>query len=391
MTVDLSQYHYAPILKWKAGEYRGLSDVSPVKKRHTAPIFLMPPNGSFDNDEGKVLSPDEHIKSFGSRVASAWSGRLCFLDAGQIDTPEYWSAAGGSHPLLALIERSSLYNLRALCAPATSLSMLSEYQLAVRRIHQKDARLPVCVRVYAEELDDPKLKSSIENLLATINCQPNEVLLVLDAANLSYENPVELAAMLTHGVNSLPFLHKWAALAISLCSLPSKPVTPPNQVTEFARDDWLVYATMREHYLNRDLIRMPIFSDYGTENTDFGPSKPVWPATQLRYSTDKSLFVFKGQNTKVGGYKGIFPVAKRLTKHSCFSGRRFSHGDAQIADLAQRSERPGNASNWKQYGITHHLALVHEQVAKLIGVSLVEQDAISSDENQQGNLFDAFS
>src|SRR3546814_4403446 len=79
--LNLAAIHYAPLLKWKHGERTALAYLDRQAKNRLLPIFLMPPPGSFDHDSGKILTPTEHIKGFGSAFERVWGGRFAFVDA----------------------------------------------------------------------------------------------------------------------------------------------------------------------------------------------------------------------------------------------------------------------------------------------------------------------
>lgn len=391
MKIDLSQYRYAPTLKWKEGEYRGVQGMPESEKNEILPIFLMPPAGSFDNEDGKVLSPDEHIKSFGARISAAWPGRLCFIDAGQVDTNDYAAATGGAHPLLALFERARMYAPRAICAPATALDRTLGYQAAVAGILQKYPELPCCVRLRPEDLEGGDINELINTLLASIGVQPERVVLVLDAAELDISDPKIFAELMANMINTLPHLYRWKVLVTALCALPEVVKAPPNKTTKFPRTDWQVFRSLAEMADSGALLRRPIYSDYCTENTTFLPAAPVRPATQLRYTSETEIAIHKGENTKTAGYEGIYPVAVRVMSDGDFAGGNFSAGDLAIETLATRPKSPGNASSWKKHGVIHHLTLVLAQLRQLAGISRVQAKVGDSDvEENQSDLLDMF-
>lgn len=372
MQIDLGKILYAPTLKWKEGEYKGLSELSPHLKDFVLPIFLMPPQGSYDNEEQRTLAPDEHIKLFGARLSEYWGGRFCFIDAGEIDTPAFEHAARGEHPLKALFERSKLSQPRGILAPATALDRSPEYQAATAKILQDNPGIPVCVRLRPEDLEGVDITILIADLLNVIKVKPERAILVLDASELSdWSDPDGLAELLSDLINRLPYLRKWQSLIVSLCSMPSDFNPPPRETTMFDRGDWRVFQALISKEKEGDLLRRPIYSDYCTENATFKPGGGVFPATQLRYTSETEIAVIKGVNTKVGGYKGIFKVAQTIVSNSSFAGASFSNGDFEIATLAEEPNHTGNASSWKKFSINHHLTFVLYQLSNLLGVTVV--------------------
>jgi hypothetical protein len=362
------------MLKWKQGEYRGLQELPDGEKDGLLPIFLMPPPGSFDHEDGKVLSPDEHIKSFGARIAGAWPGRLCFIEAEQVDTLDYEEASDGDHPLITLIERSRLYSPRAVCAPSIGVGRRPEYQSATARVLRKHPELPCCVRLRPEELEGDDVERQVDSLLASIGVPPERIVLALDAAKLDIDDPEIFCKLMVNLINGLPYLHRWKLLIAVFCPLPMEFNAPANETTRFPRVDWDVYKLLMAEKKHGGLLRLPIYSDHGTENPAFLPAAPVRPATQLRYTGEAELSIFKGENTRTAGYEGIYPVAQRVIADKSFAGGNFSAGDLAIETLATRPKGPGNASSWKKYGVIHHLTLVLAQLRELAGLASQRED-----------------
>lgn len=387
MQINFKDFVYAPILKWKQGEYQGLSQLPYQIKNRVVPIFDMPPHGSFDHEMQKILTPAEHIKSFGSRLSSVWGGRLCFIDASNIDTQQYRSASDGVHPLIALFERTRLFAPKGICAPATTLSRSCEYQSAVKELAKKDSYVPVCIRVSIADFDDGAIEQKINVVLTLIDIAPERVMLVIDCIGLNLSDTESISKLLAENLNSLPFLHRWKSLALSMCAIPEQLIVKPNSTVILPRTDWVVFKYLCEKYNSRRLLRLPLFSDYGIENSSFPPPAPVMPATQLRYSTLTDIHIFKGENTKTAGYKGIFPVADQLKKSGIFMGEEFSYGDKAIDQLSKAVGKTGNASSWKKFGVAHHITLVAQEASKLLSIA----PTITTPETEQEpelNLFE---
>ena len=93
----LHSVSYLAIVKWKAGERRALESLWPSRRRWMAPLFEMPPAGDFDHEEQRILSPTEHIKSFGRRLHDSWGHSLAFIDAKAVDD-DIHKAGLSAHP-----------------------------------------------------------------------------------------------------------------------------------------------------------------------------------------------------------------------------------------------------------------------------------------------------
>src|SRR3546814_2707740 len=84
----------------------------------------------------------------------------------------------------------------------------------------------------------------------------------------------------------------------------------------FPRWEWTIYRMMHARWTEGNLLRLPIFSDFGIDAAGFEPSRPARPSAQLRYTTPGSYVITKGLSTKVGGYEAIYPVAQALMARS---------------------------------------------------------------------------
>src|SRR3546814_6631990 len=78
----------------------------------------------------------------------------------------------------------------------------------------------------------------------------------------------------------------------------------------FPRWEWTIYRMVHARWTEGNLLRLPIFSDFGIDAAGFEPSHPARPSAQLRYTTPGSYVITKGLSTKVGGYEAIYPVAQ---------------------------------------------------------------------------------
>src|SRR3546814_12774054 len=106
-----------------------------------------------------------------------------------------------------------------------------------------------------------------------------------------------------------------------------------------------------------NLLRLPIFSDFGIDAAGFEPSRPARPSAQLRYTTPGSYVITKGLSTKVGGYEAIYPVAQALMARDDFMGDDFCNGDSRMLSLGKEQVSNSKAAIGTSFGfkpnITH--------------------------------------
>lgn len=361
----LSRVRYFPILKWKQGEYRAVGTVNSRTKSRICPIFVVPPSGDYDHETGRKLEPFEHLKSFGSRLYANWGSRFAFVDAQHVDD-DLHNQAGDAHSLTVLLERAR--QAGAFVGPATSLRRSTAYQNAVARFMQRHPLAAVCVRLGLEDLDSRTLSAEIDQLLATLKCSAERVVLIVDLAATDLTETEALAELLIDRLNNFPKLLDFVSLAVACTSFPERPRVSAGQVRAFPRHDWALYESV---IAKRDrLTRTPAYGDYGIEYPSYSTTtRRITPVAQLRYSLEKSYLISKGKKVrKPEGNAVIVPVAKELVGRPEFIGPSFSEGDRLIHAIANGSPFLGNASTWRQAGTDHHLTMVDFGTGDLLGV-----------------------
>ncbi|UYO41002.1 beta family protein [Rhodopseudomonas palustris] len=376
----LKQSLYAPKLPFKKGEIAAFKSAPTLTNNQTVPIFVIPPAGSFDHDAEKVLSPADHIRVFGPRIWEARRDRPVFVDAVYLDDERH-RAAFNVHPLTALLERARLN--RAKAWPVTSYGRSDDYQAAVAKAHLSNG-VPVAIQIRLADLGAASLSMRLQNLCNQVSCNPGEAVLLIDCGPLFFadqESEEEFADGLIQAINQLPNLHDWCQIVLSATSLGDIQKVKPNQERLFRRSEWHIYRRLVAR--SRELLRRPIFSDYGTEyREDLTPIK-ARPSAKLNYTTESAYFYVKGENVATGGYEAIYSVAEKVAASDHFLGPELSVGDARLLLLSQRLSPTGNAPTWRWICADHHLAVVFGEFRKLYGL----QSVVEAPPLQQLELF----
>ena len=350
-----------PVLPWKQGERDAFKTISPEISERIIPIFEMPPAGDYDHELERILSPAEHLRNFGPRLFRS-RGRLpVFIDASQIDDARH-SIDGGTHPLTALIERARLAGAQAW--PVATLEMSDAHRLAAKEArHRHDS--PLAIRLRLSELEAPKLSERLRDLCHALVCDPSGAVLVVDGRSRHIPDASEFALSLANRLNELPSLHEWVLVAIAVTTLTDPIKILPGSTKTITRMEWLAY----EHLVRTtDLIRVPVFSDYGVEFKERLRPIKARPTAKLNYSTPDAYRYSKGKSVKAAGYEAIYPVAQDVARSSAFMGPQFSEGDRQIALWAAEILPPGGAPKWRWAAVDHHLTLATRQLAAALRV-----------------------
>jgi hypothetical protein len=352
------------------------------------PLFEMPPAGDFDHEEQRILSPTEHIKSFGKRLHDSWGHSLAFIDAKAVDD-DIHQAGLSAHPLTELLERARL--AKALACPATSLKHSPEYQNAVQRFVSRDSHLPIAIRVNPlDDMESETFSEDLQRLLDHLGCAPGRVALVLDFASLGALKPADVEVFVeaaTERIYDAIALGPWLKVITAFTSFPAKLKMKANTVETFPRTDWLTYCLLLKR---QPALRGVIaYGDYAIDCAPFVKSSgPISPSAQLRLTGRDEYVVIKGEQAKKPiGYDAIRPVAGTLRRRDEFAGPTICDGDAWVTRLARDPKAgTGNASTWRWAGTDHHFAQVLNDLAVLAGVEPVLEESILPGE-VQGHLF----
>ena len=355
---------YMPQAKWKAGERRAFRTASSQADR-LVPAFKIPPAGSFDPDEQRVLTPTEYLGRFGHQLSESRGRRLTFIDAELVDDERHRRAVN-VHPLTELLERARLCGANA--APIFSRRSSADYKEATRRFIRRDPNAVICLRVGLEELEEISSASELVGHVLALGGSPARTVLLVDGGPLQIDQPSELAHLLAIQMGRLIGRDTWLRVFWSATSLPDKPKLKAGMLGRYRRSDWLVYQEILK--ARDDFPVVPLFSDYLLEfPSDYKPIQ-VSPTAKLFYSTAEEYILCKGRSTRSEGkYANIFPVAAQLTAIDEMRDVSYSEGDSYIHRLSGGVGKTGNASMWKWCSTDHHLAMVDEQLAKAFGLT----------------------
>ncbi len=359
-----SQAIYMPQLKWKAGERRALKSVRSARNGRVIPAFKIPPAGSFDPDQQRVLTTVEYLHSFGRQLADCWDRRLALIDAELIDDQHHTEAVA-DHPLTALIERARLSGANA--APIFSFNNSPDYHRAVQRYAERNPAAPACLRIKLEQLESISNAEALANFVSQFGLTLGSVILLLDGGPLEISDAEDFTHLLSGQVARLITPNTWARVFWSATSFPEKPRLKAGMDGHFPRADWNLYRTILAN--REEFPIVPMFSDYALEYPSaYAPFNGA-PSAHLRYSSTEQYHIFKGPSVrKENGFGAIFEVARRLVSSEVFSGAEFSLGDTFIRHLSDNAINTGGPAAWRWSATDHHFTLVMNQLIQAFGL-----------------------
>ena len=357
--------HYIPILKGKAGEYQALDHLSPGVKPQLTPIIEVPPiEWNYASELGvrteRKTTIDEHVSRVPENIRKSWGTELrVFIDLLRVE--ECGSPANGAHPLAYVFEQSRKLGLQAI--PVTGIGRSNEYQNAVIDAVQRDGR-GVCIRIGRQPCSFPtSVAAHLQNLVMTLNVRRDQVDVILDLGAISPDDLNELRTIATSMISELPYISDWRTVGVASTAMP-KTVTRDMERLSVKRiprtERWLWRAIANE----RDLPRIPNFSDYGVIHPDYPDVdwREVSLGGKIRYTAEDIWVIVKGCKLENAGNQ-FHELARKLVAQSEFCLSAFSWGDDRIAKCAAFETGPGRLQDWVAFTTNHHLRFVTQQLA----------------------------
>lgn len=339
--------YYIPVLRWKAAEWSALSDLDEYQKDFIIPLVEPTPD-RFNDEIDKVFT-----NTF-KRLKTSWKGRDVFIDFILLDEVK-------SSAILNKIESSEIFNMIPVVNIKSSKSYMSMFKILV------NSKNRVCIRISLEDLLHPNLKNKIDDIIHYFRLSPSEIDLIIDYKIIDNSYP-EYNVIL----KKIPYPQDWNTLTFLSGSFPIdlRDFSPGEHL--HPRLEWLKW---HEEISSNRLIRRPGFGDYTIQHPIFhAPPSFVSPSASIRYTSTKDWLIMRGESVKKkggGGYGQYLGNALLLSARDEFCGSDFSAGDRYIYQKGQQLEKsgnlekPGNATDWLQAGINHHITFVIHQLSNL--------------------------
>jgi ribosomal protein S19 len=353
---------YVPILKWKAGEYRALKDLTDEVRAGIRPLLEMKPL-PVDFDSGNPAKTlQEHLEKVPSEILKHWGkSNESLLDLPYFQPKDRMER--NVHPLTFLLTQGRRLGLKLI--PVVTPSRDSQYQAAVKSGVKEDEERGLCIRLEPDDLADmDETGTVIETMLRTYEVGPELVDLVVDMKSVPNGRqflPVALAALRT-----LPRVKEWRALTLVASSFPEN-MTGINRDTAetLPREEWTMWQAVRR---GGKVPRVPAFGDYAIAHPDPFVSeidpRLIRVSANIRYTTNDSFLILKGRSTRDTGFDQFRDLCKWLITQSEFKGAAFSAGDKFIYECARNPKiGPGNHTTWRSVGTNHHITLAFTQIA----------------------------
>jgi hypothetical protein len=352
--------HYVPVLRGKAAEFRALGSTTDAVKDGITPFIELPPISWDADEDGDSDAPDPSIQKLARKIGAQWDrNRPFFLEVGLL--PSDPAIGGGIHPVEYVFGELRDAELEAI--PVTGPSRDEDFQAAVAAVVSTDQR-GVCVRLDSDDFDDAGAAiEEADELLSQFEVDRDEADLFLDFGEVSADQigPMALAAEAV--INAIPGIDEWRTLTWAGTAFPSVQNYEADSTNTAPRGEWSIWRSLR----GKSLPRTPSFADYTVNGvqSDYDVDARVYRSSpNLRYTGGDDFVIWKARHPRYG-HEQFNAICASMIRRSDFAGAGYSEGDAYIARCAADEDGPGMSIQWRQAGVSHHLAAVVNQIASL--------------------------
>lgn len=338
---------YFPFLKAKQGEFRALAALDPITRSRVIPVLELlpasPPRQKADRPPTGLLTVDEQVTNHVRSIAQASSTcHRVFIDFTQLPgTP----TSEGQHP--AGVIMSELQSRGVLASPVVRPSMLS---LPLLRALNDAAcmRNGLTLRLAPTDLDYPP--EHIDIVLSSLHVKADQVDVILDFGAILDAGALRRGMM--RAALSTQATRGWRSLTIGAASFPTSLKEYGEGEYRFTRLEWQAWLALAGG-------GQLGFADYGMRDAAPPVEGGVAPIPNLRYMDGDEWLVLKAKAADNALYSDL---ALKLTRSSAWQGASHCAGCGAWARCAH-GDRGKTAAQAIQFGMTHHLTCVTQQLA----------------------------
>jgi hypothetical protein len=349
---EMAVVMYVPILKARMGEFLALGKAGPNVIGAIRPLLEVM-RGASGSLYGSVID-------FGDRLmAAAPKGMIFAVDCrylrsarSEIDDGPLSLVASDTHD-------------RGICMLPVFSPGGDQDPGDVRRaaaLHQAGGCLRLGPQYLTQAVGDDR-GDLVPQLLDATGLAPAEVDLVIDLGEVCTHAARERAARLGHAALPWARRHSWRSVTVAAGAFPSNiGDLPLGTSTAVPRWDAVLWSALAAPGIGQEGIG---YGDYAVSNPRLLDGRS--PLPNLRYASKRHWHVYRYPKTATGAFSTFHDLCQAVISsgHWPELGGEFSWGDQQIEDTARRHGGPGNATLWRAFGTSHHLAVVVDRLERI--------------------------
>ena len=329
---------YMPLLKGREGEFKAIAQVPGPAVSRILPIFEVAPT-----DRG----PTSDAYAFAQKAQESVPRDMTIgVDVSHLPDPP----GGPRSPMRDIANDLGAWRIPIL--PVIHLNDSDERLAEAGEAAEEHSR-HVVVRLGSDtaDPDDEEAEAQLDRLQRRIGLPIKHCSLLIDVFEVRSERDVTRVEPVVRKCVSWARQYPWHSITLASGAMPdSISHLPTNTATPVRRWDLLLWQRVRELGLQ--------YGDYGIAHPKM--TRGGWPPMpNLRYTHEDAWWIYRWTRRN-NDNAAIYGLCRELvaSDHWPSRGRSYSWGDAEIAQRAAGLERPGNATSWRAWATSHHLAHV---------------------------------
>ncbi len=340
---------YVPALQSKVGELEALQKASATVWKQTAPWIRVSQRRDPPRRESTVFS-------WVAKIHAAVQSRPFFLDVLRPSPNAAIDTRAGRRLLVEVVYGAA--RRKGLCFTPVMLASDAGSSVGMAAVRASRDGRGLAIRIDTKEVSEnagPRL--TLSRAVAATGLVAADIDLIVDAGFVGEYEDGDLA-LVADLVQELDGLGEWRNLIVVATSMPQTLTAIREGTTGILpRREWALW-----HELVRRGGRVPTFGDYAIQHPNPPEESGPGMRTNIRYTLDDCTLVARGGQFTQAGTAEYKVLSRWILESGRFKDSQFSWGDDVIAGCAKGRIEPGTQNMWRGAGMSHHLALVTEQL-----------------------------
>ncbi len=341
---------YTPILKGRDGELQALRNLTAPELRAAPPLVELTAGSNGVIDPAKLGTALRGLPTDGAITVDA--------------------AHGGAHALTA-IERTLSQGktpLRGMprdhpgLIPVARIDDPPEARSASRAIAgEYGQRVMLRVGTPHRDPEPAEIEEHLPRLFADLDVDAHHVDLLVDLQEVASQRDVDRALPVVRRVLDWAHGRPWRTITLASGAFPEGITHLPQEtVSVVQRYDAALWKAVNVEVGTGEDIG---FGDYAIAHPQHPEPGPGRASPSLRYTQGEAWDVHRQRASPEHGFEAFQLICKYIVEDDDWVGSDFCWGDSEIALCAAGERTMGNATKWRAWATSHHLAWVTRRLA----------------------------